>query len=160
MTKASVTESPESEIDMTAVLTELAPPSTNRRSRPPNLAPNLARAIVVVVFSAFVVISFLRILYEGFGPPSRIVKSIVYLAPLLWLQLHVFGRTQAQYKRLVLYAAFLVQAVLVTLAVQFSPVFLSLSGFLAGSALLVLPPRLAWPPSPSPSQAWVGNTQP
>jgi signal transduction histidine kinase len=113
--------------------------------KPPNLAPNLARAIVVVVFSAFVVIAFLRILYEGFGPPSRIVKSIAYLGPLLWLQLYVFGRSQAQLKRPVLYAAFLVQAVLVTLAVQFSPAFLSLPGFLAGSALLVLRPRLAWP---------------
>jgi two-component system sensor histidine kinase DesK len=123
----------------------MAPPSTTRRSSATNLAPNLARAIVVVVFSAFVVIAFLRILYEGFGPPSRIVTSIVYLAPLLWLQLYVFGRPQVQFRRPVLYAAFILQAVLVVLAVEFSPAFLSLPGFLAGSALLVLPPRLAWP---------------
>ena len=55
-------------------VTELAPPPTNHRSPPPNLAPNLARAIVVVVFSAYAVIGFLRILFQGFGPPSRIVE--------------------------------------------------------------------------------------
>jgi len=110
-----------------------------------NLAPNLARAIVVVVFSAFVLIAFLRVVYEGLGPPSRIVLSIVYLAPLLWLQLYVFGRPQAQLKRPVLYAALLCQAVLVYLAFQLSPALLSFPGFLAGSVLLVLPPRLAWP---------------
>ena len=67
------------------------------------------------------------------------------MIPMLWLQLYVFGRPQVQFRRPVLYTAFLVQAVLVTLAVQFSPAFLSLPGFLAGSVLLVLPSRLAWP---------------
>jgi hypothetical protein len=35
------------------------------------LAPNLARAIVVIVFSAFALIAFLRILYQGYGPIQR-----------------------------------------------------------------------------------------
>ena len=71
--------------------------------------------------------------------------SIVYLIPMLWLQLYVFGRPQVQFRRPVLYAALLVQAVLVYPAIAYSPAFLSLTGFLAGSVLLVLPPRLAWP---------------
>jgi two-component system, NarL family, sensor histidine kinase DesK len=128
---------------MTTVQAELAPPSTTGRLPATNLAPNLARAIVVIVFSLFVLIAFLRILLQGFGPPSRIVMSIAYLIPMLWLQLYVFGRP-LQFKRPVLYAALLCQAVLVYLAVRFSPVWLSLPGFLAGSVLLVLPLRFAW----------------
>jgi signal transduction histidine kinase len=118
---------------------------TNHRSPPPKLAPNLARAILVVVFCAYGVIAFLRILFQGFGPPSRIVVSIAYLIPMLWLQLYVFSRPQVQFRRPVLYTALLCQAVLVYAAIAYSPAWLSLTGFLAGSVLLVLPPRLAWP---------------
>jgi two-component system sensor histidine kinase DesK len=109
-----------------------------------SLAPNLARAIVVIVFSGFVLLAFLRILVEGSGPSSRIVVSIAYLIPILWLQLYVFGRPQRQFGRLGLYAALSCQAVLVCLAVRFSAAWTLLPGFLAGSVLLVLPPRLAW----------------
>jgi signal transduction histidine kinase len=130
---------------MTAVLTELALPTTNHRSPSPNLAPNLARAIVVVVFGSYTLIAFLRIFFQGWGPPSRIVTSIVYLIPMLWLQLYVFGRPQVQFRPPVLYTAFLCQAVLVYAAIAYSPAWLSLTGFLAGSALLVLRPWLAWP---------------
>jgi signal transduction histidine kinase len=115
------------------------------RSPPPNLAPHLARAILVVVFGAYAVIAFLRMLFQGFGPPSRIVVSIAYLIPMLWLQLYVFGRPQVQFRRPVLHSALLCQAVLVYAAIAYSPAWLSLTGFLAGSVLLVLPPRLAWP---------------
>jgi len=110
-----------------------------------NLAPNLARAIVVVVFGSYTLIAFLRIFYQGFGPPSRIVWSTAYLIPMLWLQLYVFGRPQVQFRRPVMYAALLCQAVLVYAAIAYSPAWLSLTGFLAGSALLTLPPLLAWP---------------
>jgi signal transduction histidine kinase len=127
---------------MPAVKREPAPPSPTRRVPVTSLAPNLARAIVVIVFCLFALIAFLRILYQGFGPPSRIVTSIAYLIPMLGLQLYVFGRP-LQFKRSVLYAALLCQAVLVYLAVRFSPAWLSLPGFLAGSVLLVLPLRLA-----------------
>src|SRR5262245_23269563 len=122
---------------------EPASPSTTSRMPVTILAPNLARAIVVIVFVLYVFIAFLRILFQGFGPPSRIVASIAYLIPMLGLQLYVFGRP-LQFKRPVLYAALLCQAVLVYLAVRFSPAWLSLPGFLAGSVLLVLPLRLAW----------------
>ena len=70
-----------------------------RRSATPSLAPNLARAILVVVFGAYAVIAFLRMLFQGFGPPSRIVVSTAYLIPMLWLQLYVFGRPQVQFRR-------------------------------------------------------------
>jgi two-component system sensor histidine kinase DesK len=110
-----------------------------------NLAPNLARAIVVVVFGSYVLVGFLRIIYEGFGPPSRVVISILYLIPILWLQLYVFGRPQVRFRRPVLYTALVFQAVLVYGAIAYSPAWLSLTGFLAGSVLLVLPPRMAWP---------------
>lgn len=138
-------ESRESEIDTTAVSTEPAPLSTNHRSPPPHLAPNLARTIIVVVFGSYTVIAFLRIFYQGYGPLSRIVLSTAYLIPMLWLQLYVFGRPQVQFRRPVLYTALLCQAVLVYAAIAYSPAWLSLTGFLAGSALLVLPPRIAWP---------------
>jgi hypothetical protein len=111
-------ESRESEIDTTA--TEPAPPSTNHRSPPPHLAPNLARTIIVVVFGSYTVIAFLRIFYQGYGPPSRIVLSTAYLIPMLWLQLYVFGRPQVQFRRPVLYIALLCQAMLVYAAIAYS----------------------------------------
>src|SRR5262249_14352284 len=57
-----------------------------------------------------------------------------------------FSPSQARFKRRALYAALLCQGVLVYLALRFSPVWLSLPGFLAGSVLLVLPLRVAWFP--------------
>jgi len=129
---------------MTTVPTELAPPSTTRRSPPTNLAPNLARAIVVVAFCSYTLIAFLRIFYQGYGPPSRIVLSTLYLIPMLWLQLYVFGRPQAHFRRSVTYTALFFQAVLAYAAIAYSPAWLSLTAFLAGSVLLVLPTRLAW----------------
>jgi two-component system, NarL family, sensor histidine kinase DesK len=119
-------------------------PSPTRGWPVTSMGPNLARAFVVVVLSTFAVIAFLRILLQGFDPPSRIVASLAYLIPTLWLQLHVFGRP-GHFRRPVLYAALLCQAALVYLALRFSPAWISLPGFLAGSVLLVLPPRLAWP---------------
>jgi two-component system sensor histidine kinase DesK len=118
---------------------------TNHRSPTLSLAPNLARAILVVVFGVYALVAFLRMVYQGFGQPSRIVWSLAYLIPLLWLQLYVFGRPQVQFKRPVLYTALLCQAVLVYAAIAYSPAWLSLTGFLAGSVLLVLRPWLAWP---------------
>ena len=55
--------------------------------------------------SGTAVIAFLRIFYQGYGPPSRIVLSTAYLIPMLWLQLSVFGRPQVQFRRPVLYIA-------------------------------------------------------
>src|SRR5215813_7787703 len=63
----------------------------------------------------------------------------------MWLQLHVFARPHTQFTRRVLFTALLCQAALVYAAIAYSPAWLSLPGFLAGSALLVLPPRMAWP---------------
>jgi two-component system sensor histidine kinase DesK len=131
---------------MSTVHDEPAPPATTHRLPETSLAPNLARGIVVLVFSAFILVAFLRILYQGYGPPSRIVTSVAFLIPMLWLQLYVFGRPRGPFRRPVLYAALVCQAVLVYLAVRFSPAWLSLPGFLAGSVLLVLPLRLAWFP--------------
>src|SRR5262245_13979574 len=119
--------------------------TTTRRSPAPNLAPNLARAILVAVFVLYALVAFLRMVYQGYGPPSRIVLSVAYLIPMLWLQLYVFGRPGIPFRRPVLYTALLCQAVLVYAAVAYTPAWLSLIGFLAGSALVVLPPRMAWP---------------
>src|SRR5262249_39018065 len=122
----------------------MASPSTTHGLAVTSVAPRMARAIVVIVFSAFVLIAALRIILQGVGPPSRIVLSIACLIPVVWLQLYVFGRPWL-FRRRALYEALLCQAVLVYLAVRFSPAWLSLPGFLAGSVLLVLPLRLAWP---------------
>jgi two-component system sensor histidine kinase DesK len=132
---------------MTTVQTDLAPPSTARGSQvtnlAPNLAPNLARAIVVVVFSGFFFIALLRMLYRGVSP-SQVLLSVVYTIPLLWLQLYVISRPRARFGRHVLYPALLGQAALVYLPLLQFPEWLAMPGFLAGSVLLVLPPRLAW----------------
>ena len=129
---------------MTTAQLESAPPSTISRSPATNLAPTLARGIVVVVFGGFFLIAFLHVLYQNMGT-GKLVLSVVYTIPLLWLQVFVFGRPQARLRRSVAYAALVAQAALVYLPLlQFQSAWLSLPGFLAGSVLLVLPPRLAW----------------
>jgi two-component system, NarL family, sensor histidine kinase DesK len=115
---------------------------TNHLSPPPNLAPKLARAIVVVVFSAFFLIALLRMFYRG--DPAHGLLSVVCTIPLLWLQLYVFSRPEARFGRRVLYTALLCQAVLVYLPLLLFPEWIAMPGFLAGSVLLLLPPRLAW----------------
>jgi two-component system, NarL family, sensor histidine kinase DesK len=97
----------------------------------------------VVVFSGFFLIALLRMLYRGVDP-SLVVLSVVYTIPLMWLQLFVFGRPLAQFRRPILYGALLCQAALVYLPLLQVPEWLAMPGFLAGSVLLVLPPRLAW----------------
>jgi two-component system sensor histidine kinase DesK len=109
------------------------------------LAPNLARAILVVVFCAFSLIAFLRLQYVS--------KSFWWLAPsagcmlaLLYLLVFYFGRPTARAKPPMAYLALLVQAGLVYLPMlHYKQAWIGQPGFLAGSMLLVLPPVLAWP---------------
>jgi two-component system, NarL family, sensor histidine kinase DesK len=107
-----------------------------------SLAPNLARRIVVVVFSGFFLIALLRVLYRV--DLALVLLCALYTIPLLWLQLYVFSRPQARISRATLYIALLAQTLVVYLPLLQFPEWVAMPGFLAGSVLLVLPPGPAW----------------
>lgn len=107
------------------------------------LPPQLATGILVAVLAGFYVVAFLHILYlpDGF---ANTVASTVYLGLLLPLQLFI-SRPSARPRSRALYVALALQACLVYgPLVQFREAWIGQPGFLAGSVLLVLPPRLAW----------------
>lgn len=111
----------------------------------PVLAPQLARGIVVVVLSGFCLVAFLHTLYVS-DSPLTIALSTACLTTLLALQLFFFNRPVSELRSPVGYLAIVGQAALVYLPLlEFGQAWVALPGFLAGSVLLVLPARLAWP---------------
>lgn len=109
------------------------------------LVPRLARGIVVVVLSGFCLIAFLHTLY---GSPDvvHIALSVSCLLALLSLQLFFFNRPVERMRSAMGAAAIAAQAALVYLPLlEFGQAWIALPGFLAGSVLLLLPVKLAWP---------------
>jgi len=141
MTLLSGTRTP---ADLPDPQTEVSPASALQHLRHSSgLAPRLAKAIVVAVFGGFYLIAFLHILYLP-KSVAHVVLSAAYMIPLLWLQLFFFTRTTPRPARLN-YLALIAQAALVYLPLlQFKEAWVGQPGFLAGSALLALPPMLAW----------------
>jgi two-component system sensor histidine kinase DesK len=119
--------------------------AVQRLLRAPVLAPRLATALVVVVFSCFGAIALLHIVYvsRSFWP---VVRAAAYLAGLLGLQLAYISRPRGPQPRPpAAYLALGAQAALVYLPVlEFGQSWVGMPGFLAGSVLLLLPPHLAW----------------
>lgn len=109
------------------------------------LAPKVARAVVVTVFSCIAVLAFIRVLLlPDVGLASKLL-SAVYLIVLLSIQILWTSRRAAELSPLLRYTALFVQACLVYLPLlQFRENWVSMPGFLAGSALLVLPPLYGW----------------
>jgi two-component system, NarL family, sensor histidine kinase DesK len=115
-----------------------------RRWHATMLVPQLAKAIVVAVFGGFCLIAFLRILYLPLAP-VHVALAALYFIALLWLQLFIFSRPSGRISTPAAYLALVAQASLVYLPLfQFKQAWVGQPGFLAGSALLVLPQRLAW----------------
>lgn len=107
------------------------------------LVPQLASGILIAVLAGFYVVAFLHILYLPNGFVNT-VMSTVYLGMLLPLQLYI-SRPSARPRSPGLYVALAIQACLVYgPLLQFREAWIAQPGFLAGSVLLVLPPRLAW----------------
>lgn len=113
--------------------------------RGPLIAPLLAKSIVAAVFAGICTVALLWVLSSGAGP-AQVALSVGYLLVLLVLQLYYFGRPGAQLRSRVTYAAMVLQALLAYLPFwQFEAAWLGLPGMLAGTVVLVLPPRAAWP---------------
>lgn len=118
---------------------------TPQRRSGPLVAPQLARAVMTAVFVAFYALVLLRINLIGLGA-GYVVLSTVYATALLALQLFYFSRPRVARPGPRTYAALLVQAALVFGPIlQYGEAWIGLPGFLAGSVLLALPSRLAWP---------------
>src|SRR6266511_2806055 len=114
-------------------------------ARGPLLAPLMARAIVAVFFCGFGAVAFL---YVEFTETSfrDIGLSVVYLLILLTLQLFYFSRPGTNLGAPLTYAVLAVQAALTFLPLfQFGYPWTGIPALLAGTLLLVLPPRAAWP---------------
>src|SRR5207248_7204612 len=104
------------------------------------LAPRLAKAIVVTVYCCFCLVAFIPMLYLQAGP-LKIVESLTYMASMLALQLFYLSWRTNRLRLFQCYAALLVQACLAYLPIlQFKQAWVALPGFLAGGALLALPP--------------------
>jgi two-component system sensor histidine kinase DesK len=109
------------------------------------LAPQLARAVLVVVFAGICTLAFLRIWWFLAKSPVELALAGLYMIALLGLQLFYFSRPNVRPQPPWSYLALLAQACLVYLPMlQFQDAWVSLPGFLAGSVLLALPPLAAW----------------
>lgn len=108
------------------------------------LAPVMARAILLVVFCGFDLIAFLRLADASTNNVS-LALSGVFMGALLCLQLFYFSRPTRRPRPPTSYLVLAVQACLVYLPlIYYAQGWTGQPGFLAGSVLLVLPPLLAW----------------
>jgi two-component system, NarL family, sensor histidine kinase DesK len=108
------------------------------------IAPKMARAVVVTVFSCIAVLAFVRVLTSGVGLAGAALSTL-YLIVLLSIQVLWTSQRAAELSPALRYTALFVQACLVYLPLlQFRESWVGLPGFLAGSALLVLPPPYGW----------------
>jgi signal transduction histidine kinase len=113
----------------------------------PETRVRLGQAVMTVVFIGIGVISALRLaaLVDLDTQLFQYAVSVGYLLMMLAIQLFYFSRPTTRLRQPTSYALLVVQACLVHLpALQFGVGWQPLAGFLAGSAVLVLPPVLGW----------------
>jgi signal transduction histidine kinase len=104
----------------------------------------LAYVVISVVFVNYLLDSFLDVLKVGTPPPGA-AAALVCLLAIGYLQLRVFSRPGADLRSGRAYLALGALATLVYAPLPFFPdAWANMPGFLAGSALLVLPNRLRW----------------
>ncbi|HCT76190.1 MAG TPA: hypothetical protein DGG94_00055 [Micromonosporaceae bacterium] len=110
------------------------------------VAPKLAKTIVLTVFGGFCLLGFLHVLYDERLTLSQTVLSVVLMLGLFLLQLLHLGRYGPRLRRSSLgYAVLGLQACLVYLPMFiYGPSWISLPGYLAGSAMLILSPAWGW----------------
>ncbi|HYN93819.1 MAG TPA: histidine kinase [Pilimelia sp.] len=108
-----------------------------------HIAPRLASAVVVTVIGGFVALALIGLVTNASGP-AEVALAVGCMLPIVGLQLGYFTRAGTQLRPPYSYLALAVQAAFVYLPVlQFGTLWLSFPGFLAGSVLIALPPRLA-----------------
>ncbi|WP_158102804.1 sensor histidine kinase [Lentzea kentuckyensis] len=108
------------------------------------MSRRLAYVVISVVFANFLGNAFSYVLEAG-ATPVRIAGSLACLFAIGYLQLRVFSRPGADLRSGRAYLALGTMAVLVYAPMAFFPnAWTGMPGFLAGSALLVLPGRVRW----------------
>ncbi|MFI6100356.1 sensor histidine kinase [Lentzea sp. NPDC051213] len=108
------------------------------------MSRRLAYVVISVVFANYLADTFLDVLKVG-ATPARIAGSLACLLTIGYLQLRVFSRPGADLRSGRAYLALGAMAALVYGPLLFFPTeWTNMHGFLAGSALLVLPGRVRW----------------
>ncbi|MDX8146346.1 histidine kinase [Lentzea sp. BCCO 10_0061] len=108
------------------------------------MSRRLAYVVISVVFANYLGNAFLHVLDAG-ATPARIAGSLACLLAIGHLQLRVFSRPGTNLRSRGAYLALGLMALLVFVPVPLFPnAWGGMPGFLAGSALLVLPGRVRW----------------
>ncbi|WP_434448490.1 sensor histidine kinase [Lentzea sp. E54] len=108
------------------------------------MSRRLAYAVISVVFANYLGNAFSYVL-QGGPTPARIGTSLACLLTIGYLQLRVFSRPGSDLRSAKAYLALGTMAGLVYVPYPFfSNAWAGMPGFLAGSALLVLPGRVRW----------------
>ncbi|HEX7301694.1 sensor histidine kinase [Lentzea sp.] len=108
------------------------------------MSRRLAYVVITVVFAGYFGNAFLYVLQAG-ATPTRIAGSLACLLSIGYLQLRVFSRPGTDLRSAKAYLALGALALLAFVPVAFFPnAWAGMPGFLAGSALLVLPGRVRW----------------
>jgi signal transduction histidine kinase len=130
-----------------AVRPRIVPRAPRARTRERTTSPVHARSTTVVVtllFIGLVLGADVHLLVQTTDLVKR-ASGIGFLTALLVLQLAYFNRVSSRPRSGLSYALLVVQAALIYLPlIQLGPAWISQPGFLAGSALLMLPPLLGW----------------
>ncbi len=109
-----------------------------------SVSRRLAYVVISIVFANYLGNAFIYVVQAGATPP-RIISSLACLLAIGYLQLRVFSRPGTNLRSRKAYLALGALALLVFVPVPFFPnAWSGMPGFLAGSALLVLPGRVRW----------------
>jgi two-component system sensor histidine kinase DesK len=112
--------------------------------RTPLPAPRAAFGVVTAVFVSFSLLGFLHVLFLDVGP-GEVLLSFGCIVVLLLVQLRWYSRAGTRRRSLTGYGVLATQAALVYLPILvFGQAWVGMSGFLAGSVLLVLRPVAGW----------------
>ena len=112
--------------------------------RTPLPAPRAALGVVTAVFVSFSLLGFLHVLFLDVGL-GEVLLSFGCIVILLTVQLRWYSRVAESRRSLLGYGVLAGQAALVYLPILiFGQAWVGMSGFLAGSVLLVLRPVAGW----------------
>ncbi|WP_166677724.1 sensor histidine kinase [Amycolatopsis arida] len=110
-----------------------------------SLAPRMAYGIVTAVFATLAVVSVLSLLRVN-EPPVQVALGAVYVAALLALQLGYISRPKLRFRPMPTAMVLTAQAALVYLPIlQYGYTWVGVPGFLVGSLLVALTPKVAIP---------------
>jgi signal transduction histidine kinase len=134
---------------MNSTAASLHPPGTTAHStegdRRTRVAWYLAAFVVAVVFVGYCVVNVATMLRSDLRPGQGPI-AVVCVAVLLGIQLLYFSRPTIRLRSTPSHVILLLQACLAYLPLLlFGQAWLGMPSFLAGSVLLVLRPRVAWP---------------